>query len=328
MQNQQFTIQQVFLQESKNIGWMNETNPNLLFGGVRKAMENTRRIVANQCYGNQTRIDACNALFREAQAGVDLALQTLTSTQLTCVQPQQPVQQPAQQETEGVTSEKMAPWLQLALVVGGFACCFLTSRKDLLLVLAILLLGVASVLQAKHLLETVDIPGILKFVAKIIPNKHVRKWVGNAIAKNASKKKAKAANTPAPAQTAAPTGQIQQQLDVQAIENACLAQLKLIEANLPIFLPPVVQKDDSEELWSLVRTMLQQRYADHVVYPQDVEEEIQRYLDINGIQLMDYSEDTAHLFQTQPMDETFTIFPAVIKDGNLEEYGRAGVKEA
>ena len=57
-------------------------------------------------------------------------------------------------------------------------------------------------------------------------------------------------------------------------------------------------------------------------------EDWKRYLDINGIQLMDYSEDTAHLFQTQPMDETFTIFPAVIKDGNLEEYGRAGVKEA
>lgn len=327
MQNQQPTIQKIFLQESQNIGWRKETDPGKLFGGVRQAMENTRRIAANQCYGNQTRIDACNALFREAQAGVDLALQTLTSTQLTYVQPQQPVQQPAQQETEGDTSEKTAPWLQLALLVGGFACCFLTTRKDLLLVLAILLLGVATVLQAKHLLETVDIPGILKFVAKIIPNKHVRKWVGNAIAKNESKKKnTKAANIPAT--PSAPAGQIQQQLDVQAIENACLAQLTLIEQNLPVFLPPVVQKDDSEELWSLVRTMLQQRYVDHAVYPQDVEEEIERYLDTNGIQLVDYSEDTAHLFQTQPMDETFTMFPAVVKDGNLAEYGRAGVKEA
>lgn len=311
MRKQLSNIQQIFLQECQANNCMKETDPEKLFGGVREAMEQTRAKVSSQCFGNKNRIDACNALFREAQTGVELAKETLILTTFTQEVPGKP---------EGAEPQdvKKPEYLSLALLLAGFCCCFFALKFQLLLPVALLAIGVALVLEGKKLLENMDFSSAVKLAMKLIPNKKLRKWAEKVAAGTPQEENAK---------EPAPTGEIRMTMDADAILKACLSQLAVIEQNLPIFQPPVIQKDQNEELWSLVRTLLQEKYAAHTVFPPAVENELEMYLEANEVELIDYSEDTAHLFHTQAMNETFTMFPAVIRSGQLEEYGLAGVKE-
>lgn len=107
-----------------------------------------------------------------------------------------------------------------------------------------------------------------------------------------------------------------------------MRQMDVIDSNLMLFKVQAVTKDDDGTLLSLVRTMIQEKYVNDDAYPEAVAVELQQYLDDNGLTLLDYAPEHAQHFQTQPMDETFTIFPAILdKNGHRIEYGMAGVQE-
>ena len=305
----QLNLQEFFAQESEKNGWQQESEPEKMLLGAREAMENTRVLAASSCFGNQPRIDASNAMFQVAKAGVEQTLQTVESMQLTAPQ------------TAGGSDESKPDWVQAALLLGAFLCCAfaftakLGILRSLLTILAAVMAGTALVREAGRLIRLLDLSGAVKLFAKTIRWKKLRTWLEKQ-ADGLRKKQQPAAALPP-----------QVRLDADAVGNACLAQMQLIGENLPLFneVEQNVIQPGGEELWPLVRTMVQRKYSEKAVYPEIVEDELNTFLAENKIQLVDYSPENAHFFTTQTMDETFTIFPAILRDGRMMEHGRAGV---
>lgn len=307
MTEQRLDIQSIFMQETQENGWKELSGTEEQLTGAADALENTRKVVASRCYGDQTRIDASNAMFQQAKAGVDTARRTLFAAKL--AQPKAPGQQ--------------SPWLTVALLAGTvvfsiFAVSVkLGFLKSFMAVVAALLAGAALVMEVLRLWSTADLPGMLKKLVSFVPARKLRKWLEKSLENRQKKAAEPETEQPAPEVV----------LDAPLLEECLQSQLALIEQNLPTFTeqPQTVVHPGGDELWPLVRTMLQSRYTAGAAFPERVEDELENFLTGNGITLVDYSKENAHLFTTQQMDETFTIFPALIKDGKVLERGRAAV---
>ncbi len=303
-------IQSIFGEESAANRWKEASGTEQQLDGMCDALENARKVVASRCYGDQTCIDASNALFQQVRAGLDTTRKALATLTLT---------RQASQEAQ----QKQSPWVLPALLAGAAVCCILSVSfrlgflKSFMAVLAAVLVAFALLKALLDIWHLVDLPALVRKVAGIIPVKKLRKWVEKW-----------AGTLPGPAAVEKP-GTAAMALDTAAMEDSLTAQLMLIEQNLPMFTeqPQTVVHPGGDELWPLVRTMLQTKYTAGAVFPERVEEELESFLAGNGMSLVEYSAENAQLFTTQTMDETFTIFPAVLKDGKVLERGRAAVAQ-
>lgn len=333
---QQTDFKTIFAEESERSGWKKQREPQALLRALGETMENTRVRAAGACFGSQLRTDACNALFRAAGVGIETAAAAALGVRVEQDAVKTPEKTP--EVTLVVKEEKPADYLQPALLAAGFIACALTMnitlKKPLTLLspIAALLLGVALVREVMEMKQSGALAGLVRIVLGkgLIARKVIavlqlepEKEKPQPAAKDAAKAEAKAAGETA--QSARP---VMDEKQIEKIDALCMKQMDLIAQNLPQEQQAPAQPDEERVLWPLVRTMLQKKYAEEMAFPADVEDELARYFRANGLSVYAYSEEHAALFKTQPMDETFTIFPAVVgQDGRIVEYGQACVKE-
>ena len=334
-------ISQIFIEESARSGWKDQTEPKALFVKLGETIENTRVRAAGLCFGSQLRTDVCNALFRCAAAGAETAAAAALGV---AVIPGKDRKQPAGKQKDKDQDEKKttADFLQPALLGAGFVLSALTisvSLKrplSLLSPFAALVLGVAFVREVQKMRAA----GELAQLARVIIRK--KKLADTVIellklekqpeqpAEAAGAAEADKTDAPEQKQQAIAQDPAARAVDAALIEKLdalCLKQMAFIEQNLPVFEEAPAKPDEDQVLWPLVRTMLQKKYADETAFPEEVEDELSRYFRANGLSVYEYGEEHAALFKTQPMNETFTIFPAIVgQDGRIVEYGQACVK--
>lgn len=303
--------------------WHHIKDPQQSIKVLVECLERTHKRVRSACWGDRMRLAACDALFREAQAGVMLTQEALHSIGATVSTAPVAVEAPEPKQAES------ADWIQLTLLTLSSVFALISFVKSEYL--TNILLGVAAVLCILMALlregRSIHWEGPLAHIAKWLSRFALWKRLGEMCKRLLPAKKP----LPSPAVRTAPpkqTVQVSVHLDAEKIKAACLHQMEVIDSNLMLFSEPSSAQDTKGSLLSLVRTMIQEQYVTPNAYPGAVSDELQRYLQDNGLILVDYSPEQAHLFQTQPMDETFTIFPAILdRDGRLMEYGMAGVQE-
>ncbi len=298
-------------------------DPAQVADALNACLEAAYQQLRSACAGDQTRTRACDTLFREAKEGLNLARAAAAAVQAEV------------DETASLpeTAEEQVDWIQPLLLLAAALLALAGSVRGLnvlsvlnLLNLLPTLMGLLAVLciLAALMREAAWMFGSGKLAAlllRLAKKKRKLQWLAKAAGLI---KKAPAKGPAAPAVKMAVTKTI----DPAALTEALMKQMAVIDSNLPLFSDPVQQADAGQELLPMVRAMLQEKYAARCTYPEAVEVQLQQYLAANGLICVEYAEEQAHLFQTQPMAETFTIYPAIIdREGRIVEQGFAGVKE-
>lgn len=298
----------ILYEELKRARWHDLTDPQKIFEALDSCMDRTYQQVRGACWGNRVRTIACDVLFKEARTGVALARASMEALTVSRVS-----------AAEGAGGEKAQDWVQPILLLLGAALALasglygLNIFRTLLGVLAALCI-LAALMRELHRLMRGGIAAKLLYRAAGLFGK--TKWL-KPIRKDIDM-------TPKRADKA----EFVLELNTAALEKACLEQMEVIDANLELFRDPAAQQDDRGTLLPLARTLLQAKYARGAAFPKSVEAELARHLHDNDLHLLEYDKQHASLFQTQPMDETFTIFPAVVDGkGRVVEQGIAGVCE-
>lgn len=295
--------------ELKAARWHNLTDPEKIFDVLDSCMDSTYKQVRSACWGDKVRTMACDVLFREAQVSIDLARSSLDAMTVTV--------SPAPQAS---VREKKTDWVQPILLLLGAVLVLLGSVgfnmiRTLLGVLAAMCILSALMREMQKLMQNGAGMKLVRMAAKLLKKEKLLQWAEKLFPAHDPK--------PQTNQTA-----LSIELDAAELEAACLQQMNVIDSNLALFFNPVQQKDDGGNLLPLARTILQEKYASPDALPESIEMEVEQYLRANDLRAIEYDPQHAAMFQTQPMDETFTIFPAIV-DGNgcLIEYGVAGVQE-
>lgn len=267
-------------------------------------LERTYKQVRNGCLGDTVRINACDTLFKEARESVNLLSASLNAAVVPSV------------------TQQAAPAtdvIQLALLMAGALLAVLSCGS--VKIFSVLLGAAAAVCVIAALLREARrqaLDGALIGMAC----KALRKFKRKKAAEELEKRYAK------PAQTVLQSAPALQ-LKVADLAAACIRQMKIIDENLGLFSSEGQAKDQNHTLLPLVRTLLAEQYADRKAVPASVQKETEQYLRANGLRTVDYDSAHGHLFVIQSMDETFTMYPAILDEkGKLLERGMAGVKEA
>lgn len=318
--------------------WASIQDPKKSLPVLYDCVDRTHKRVRSACWGDKVRLNACDALFKQAQAGISLAQDALDTINATVNLPHQP---PAR---DG------ADWPQIILLILSAVLgliCFVRSAfiiNILLGVAAVLCMLLALLRECRKILWQGMAINLLTKAARLLR----WKWLGRQIEKLIRK----CGETEAAAAVPQLTATVTVTMNTQDVYAACMDQMEIIDSNLPLFTTPDVSSDEKGALLSLVYTMIQEQYASEGIYPEHMPAEVldylktnalqyvraemypatvttalQKYLQENNLTLVDYSPEHEQLFQTQTMDETFTIMPAILKNGHLLEYGAAGVQE-
>lgn len=300
--------------------WHEWTEPQQSFKVLFECLERTHKRVRSACWGDRMRLAACDALFREAQAGVLLAQESLAAVRAT-------VHMEAEEAQTPPAAESGTDWVQIILLAISAVLALISFVKTVLItniilgVLAVLCILMALLREGRNIQWNAF---LLKLLSPLVKRLHCQ-WLAKPFTVLAQEKPA-AKQFVAAAPNAATSVSIEIKHD--QLKDVCMRQMDVIDSNLMLFKVQAVTKDDDGTLLSLVRTMIQEKYVNDDAYPEAVAVELQQYLDDNGLTLLDYAPEHAQHFQTQPMDETFTIFPAILdKNGHRIEYGMAGVQE-
>lgn len=297
----------ILAEELKLAGFHNLTEPRAICDAMEACIERTYKQVRSACWGNRMRTIACDVLFREAQqsaAALRAALEGVT------------VNLPAPENC----GARKADWLQPVLLLAGAALGLLGSVRSFNVISILLGVGAALCILAALLRELqrafADGAGIK--LARIIARRlKLSKLLAFA-------EKHAAAQHASPAEAAQPS----LALDAAALGTSLLQQMDVIDENLGLFRDEAQPADQSGALLPLMRAILQERCADPQSIPEPIAVELEQYMRANGLRAVEYDAAHASLFQTQPMDETFTIFPAILDGkGNIIEHGIAGVQE-
>lgn len=267
-------------------------------------LERTYKQVRSNCLGDTVRIMACDTLFKEARESVSL----LSTSLNTVVVPS--VTQQAAPATDVI---------QLALLLAGALLAVLSCGG--VKIFSVLLGSAAAVCVIAALLREARKQALEgAFIG--IACKVLRKFKCKTKADELEKRYARPVQSMSQCAPAL-------QLKTQNLEAACIRQMEIIDENLGLFSSENQAKDQDYTLLPLVRTLLAEQYADRKAVPASVQKETEQYLRANGLRTVDYDSAHGHLFDIQPMDETFTMFPAILDEkGQLLERGMAGVKEA
>lgn len=298
----------ILSEELKLAHWHDLTDPQKIFEVLDSCMDRTYKQVRSACWGNKVRTIACDVLFKEAQTSVALARSSMEALTVSRVS-----------ATEKDGRENSPDWIQPILLLLGTVLVMVSSIhglnifRILLGVLAALCILVALLREIQRLLSGGIGVKILNIATKLLKKSKLLKLIQKGVDLK-------------PKQSAAVKFVLD--MNAAALEEECLRQMDVIDSNLGLFHDPVQQKDDTGTLLPLVRTILQEKYACEDAFPESVEAELAQYLHANDLHAVDYDEQHASFFQTQPMDETFTIFPAIVDGkGCVIEHGIAGVRE-
>lgn len=309
----------ILLKELETANWRQIDTPQKVLHTVHNCMENVRIQMVSACWGNKARTDACNTLFREAQAGVALAIDSIAAVR---AEQLEDISFPMQTEKSASSSKD---YVQFVLLVAGAICIMLggsfslSIRKMIFGAMGSLFVIVALMREARR---TLDIDTIRFLLKKVIRNKRMQKFADDIAVDHLNDSATDLSHK------AVRTLKVRAFIDHDSIEAACIEQMEIIDANLLLFTDDSQKVDDDGRMWPLVRILLQEKYAADHTLPPTVEAEMNRYIRNNDLTLLEYTAENAGHFQTQQMDETFTIFPAVLdKNGRIVEYGVAGVKE-
>lgn len=289
--------------------WEKLTEPKAILRVLDGCVEETHMGVRSACYGNHVRTMACDALFKEAKAGIALSCR---AQEALCVSSAAPAAVPAQEEK--------VDFVQLILLLVGAVLALwgcvggLNILKTIVgLVGAVCIIG-ALLREAQRCLTGKCILKVVGFAAKLFRKekwlKAVEKWAGKPAAKQ---------NVPQEAP-------LYFRLDAAELKEACLHQMDIIDANLPLFDDPEKPQGDDGSLAALAELLLQEKYDGGI--SEELAEMLDQYMRARKLQVVEYSPEHAKLFHTQPMDETFTISPAILdENGKIISYGVAGVRE-
>ncbi len=267
-------------------------------------LECTYKQVRSGCLGDTVRMMACDTLFKEARESV-----SLLSTSLNAVIVPSVTQQAA----------PAMDVIQLVLLFAGALLAVLSCGS--VKIFSVLLSAAAAVCVIAALLREARRQALegalIGITCKLLRKLKCRKGAA-ALEKRYAK--------PAPSvPQSAPVLQVR----AEELEAACIRQMEIIDQNLGLFSSASQAKDQDRALLPLVCTLLQEQYADRDALPATVQKATEQYLRANGLRTVDYDSSHSHLFDIQPMDETFTMFPAILDEkGQLLERGMAGVKEA
>jgi len=292
-------------------GWHSLTNPTDIFDTLEICVNNTYKHIRSACWGDNVRTMACDALFKEAQAGIRAARKGIESVSFSAVN-----------NTEKAPAKSKTDWFQpVLLVISAILVLWCCIRSRKLLSIAIGVFAVIVIISAlmREIQRFIQSGGPMKIVRFLASMFRLEKLLARA--ENALSKMAEADPKP----EAAP---MRTKMDIMHLEKECMKQMDIIDSNLVLFNDPVVVSSDEAALSSLVRILIQEKYTGSDSLPDSVKTVLAQHLQAHGLKVVEYSAESAHLFQTQPMDETFTIFPAILdKDGSVIEYGLAGVCE-
>ena len=294
----------ILAEELKHAQWQDLTDPQRIFEVLDSCMDRTYKQIRSACWGNKVRTIACDVLFKEAQMSVVFARSSMEALTVS--------------ETEKAGRENSLDWIQPLLLLLGTALVLASSVHVLNIfriitgVLASLCVGIALLREIQRLLSSDICAKILNMAARLFKKSKLLKL----IQKNVDLKLKQSTEV-----------KFVLDMNAAALEEECLRQMDVIDSNLGLFHDPAQQKDDNGSLLPLVRMILQEKYACEGTFPESVEAELERYLYANDLHAIDYDEQHASFFQTQPMDETFTIFPALLNGkGYVIERGIAGVR--
>jgi len=300
------SAREILSEELKSAGWHEQTEPSKLFDTLDACMERTYEQVRSACWGNKMRTMVCDVLFREAQTSVDLARASVESLSISRV------------STQG-KRENRPDWIQPTLLLLGAVLGLLGSIHGINFLRIFLgILGAMCVLGAlirefQRLLHSGIALKLLQAMAKLLKK---AKWLKLLLKRIDAKPRQEAQS------------EMMVEMNAEALEEICLRQMDVIDSNLGLFHDPAQQKDQGGMLLPLAQILLQEKYARGDVFPEAVEAELMQYLRANSLRIVDYDAQHASFFQTQPMEETFTIYPAILDgEGRVVEYGVAGVRE-
>lgn len=295
----------ILSEELEYAHWYDLTEPQKIFDTLEACMDCTYKKVRSACWGDHTRTIACDVLFKEAQISVALAR---TSMEAMCLA----------RNPEIEKKEKATDWIQPVLLIAAAVLVLIGCIHGLnllqiflgamgaLCVLAALMREIRRLMRSSGMAET-----LLHLAQKLFKKKKWLKWLEKHAA---SKQPAEEKYTLT--------------MNAVALKDDCLRQMDVIDSNLCLFHDAVQPKDDDGTLMPLVRSLLQEKYASVEPFPESLDVELTQYLHDKDLHPVEYDEQHAYLFQTQPMDETFTIFPAILDgEGCMIEPGVAGVKE-
>lgn len=289
--------------------WYGLTDPKMVLSVLDSCVEKTHKSVRGACWGNHVRTMACDALFREAKAGIAM---NRRYQEILCVS--EPV------SAANAAANEKADFVQPILLLVGAVFALWGSIGGMNIIKT--LIGIAGgvciigalLREMQRCIADKFVMGLIRFGAKLFRKEkwlqRAEKWINKSAAKQ---------ETP---RSAPPRFR----LDPAVLEEVCLRQMDIIDENLAFFNDPEEVGNDDEALMPLAELLLQEKYDGGI--SMELAEMLDQYLRARKLQVLEYDAEHAGLFHTQPMDETFTISPAILdENGKIISYGVAGVRE-
>lgn len=331
------SAQDLFTAQLSHTAWQDAATGPQMLEALSAALAATHQQVRSQYPGDLVKLNACDALFRQARAG-------LAVTAAALAEPEQSAEAPVTADRPALPAKgKHAPNVLHAAVLAAMLALFVLLAlllryttaygtvelpaylfANALLALLLLMIGWELLFRIGRLRAVLDEEGMGGLVTRL--GKALRlQWLAKLGASMSSRYRSSLAQW----QFGAPVQVIEKPAVPQRdkLLQSCLELLRIIDSNLPLFAAPqqAVQKADYSPL---LRALIQESYSNRGHMSAELLAMLNDQLRSNGWTLLDYAPEHEHLFTTQPMSETFTIFPAIMDEQQqLIETGFACVKE-